>query len=89
MTETPVRVGHHYWQQSGESPEQEGRQEVRDVDREGVLQVLVELLGVEEGESLQDRHDVGRGGEEEQHQEEDGVDQPDLQRPADNVINLN
>ena len=32
----------------------EGRQEVSDVDWEGVLQVFVEFLGVEEGEGLQD-----------------------------------
>ena len=54
VAQPPVGVGHHHGQEGGESPEQEGGQEVRDVDREGVLQILVELLGVEEGKSLQD-----------------------------------
>ena len=85
VAETPVRVGNHDGQQGRESPEEEGGQEVSDVDWEGVLQVFVEFLGVEEGEGLQDWHDVGRGGEEEQNQEENDVDQPDLQRPAENI----
>ena len=69
VAQPPVRVGHHHRQEGGESPEQEGGQEVRDVDRQVVLQIFLQVLGVKEWECLQDRHDVGGGRKEEEDKE--------------------
>ena len=80
VTQPPVRVGHHDREEGREGPQQECGQEVRDVHRQVVLQIFLQVLG-EEGEGLEDRHDVGGGREEEEYKKENDVDQPDFQGP--------
>ena len=41
---------------------------------------VLDRLGVEEGEGLEHVDDVGRGGEEEQHDEQDHVADPNLKK---------